>query len=256
MPMPTPISPDSPRGDVTRDRLLGGRVILVQPARGNRAAIDPVFLAAAVPARPSEHVLELGCGTGAAALCLAARVPGCKVEGIDVQEDLVALAQAGAKESGLSETVRFDVGDVLDLAAGGFDHVMANPPYQPAGRGRVSPDRARALANVEGAADLRAWVRRALASVNVGGTVTVIHRFDRGGEVASLLAASGADAVLFPLYPRREAQPNRVLIQGRLGGGGHIRSGRGLILHESDGRYTNEAEAVLRDGHALSISPS
>jgi tRNA1(Val) A37 N6-methylase TrmN6 len=92
--------------------------------------------------------------------------------------------------------------------------------------------------------------------VNLGGTVTFIHRFDRGGEVASLLAAAGADATLFPLYPRREAQPNRVLIQGAPAGGGHVRSGRGLILHEPDGRYTTEAEAILRHGHALSISPS
>ena len=255
MPKPKPTSPASPRGAVTRDRLLGGRVVLVQPARGNRAAIDPIVLAAAVPARPGQSVLELGCGTGAAALCLAARVPGCRVTGIDLQYDLIALARDGAEESGLSGSVGFGVGDVLDLAAGAFDHVMANPPYQPAGRGRVSPDRARALANVEGAADLRAWVRCALASVKVGGTVTFIHRFDRGGEVAALLAAAGADAMLFPLYPRRDAQPNRVLIQGTLAGSGNIRSGPGLVLHEPDGGYTSAAEGILRNAHALPISP-
>src|SRR5512143_2367110 len=37
-------------GGDTLDRLLGGRVVLRQPAAGYRVAIDPVLLAAAVPA--------------------------------------------------------------------------------------------------------------------------------------------------------------------------------------------------------------
>jgi len=65
--------------DLTEDALLGQRVRLRQPRRGYRAAIDPVLLAAAVPARAGDRVLELGAGVGAAALCLAARVAGCFV---------------------------------------------------------------------------------------------------------------------------------------------------------------------------------
>ena len=59
----------------TEDRLLGGRVRLRQPAGGYRVAIDPIFLAASVPAEPHQLVLDVGCGAGAAMLCLAARVP-------------------------------------------------------------------------------------------------------------------------------------------------------------------------------------
>ncbi|MCC7428595.1 MAG: methyltransferase, partial [Alphaproteobacteria bacterium] len=55
-------------GPLSEDRLLGGRVVLRQPVRGYRAAIDPVLLAAFVPARAGEHVLEGGIGAGAAAL--------------------------------------------------------------------------------------------------------------------------------------------------------------------------------------------
>jgi tRNA1(Val) A37 N6-methylase TrmN6 len=79
--------PGSP--SFTEDRLLGGRVRVRQPADGYRAAIDPVFLAAAVAVEPQQLILDVGCGPGAAMLCLAARVLECRVVGLEMQRDLV-----------------------------------------------------------------------------------------------------------------------------------------------------------------------
>jgi tRNA1(Val) A37 N6-methylase TrmN6 len=229
-----PISPDRPEPDaVTVDRLLDGRVTLMQPMHGARAAIDPVLLAAAVPARAGERVLELGCGTGAAALCLAARVAGCRVDGIDIQADLVALARAGAVASGLAERVAFHLGDLVapppPVAGTRYHHVMANPPHLAAGAGRVSPDPARRLANVEGDADLAAWLRSALDHARAGGTVTIVHRAERAGEVAAGLAAAPAAVVIFPLWPKQAGRgARRSLIQARLGTVGGVRQASGL----------------------------
>ena len=52
--------------EVTQGHLLGGRVRYAQPRSGFRSGIEPVLLAAAVPARPGERVLEAGSGAGAA----------------------------------------------------------------------------------------------------------------------------------------------------------------------------------------------
>ena len=70
---------------LTEDALLGGRVRLLQPPRGYRVAVDAVLLAAAVDAAAGERVLDLGAGVGAVGLCLAARVPGCTIIGIELQ---------------------------------------------------------------------------------------------------------------------------------------------------------------------------
>ena len=51
-------------GDLTCDDFLGGRLSIWQPRDGYRAGVDPVLLAASVPARAGQSVLELGCGTG------------------------------------------------------------------------------------------------------------------------------------------------------------------------------------------------
>ena len=72
---------------------------------GSRAATDPVLLAAFVPARPGERVLDLGCGAGTAGLCLAARVPGLELHGLEVQPAYAELARRNAADNRLALTV-------------------------------------------------------------------------------------------------------------------------------------------------------
>jgi tRNA1(Val) A37 N6-methylase TrmN6 len=241
--------------DISEDRLLGGRVILRQPVGGFRAAIDPVLLAAAIAAEPGQIVLELGTGTGAAALCLARRVEGLRVAGLDQQRELVRLAGENARLNGLERQVDFMVGDLLQpparLMPGGFDHVMANPPYLEAGTATLPPDRARALAVGEGAADLAAWIRFALAMVRVRGSITLIHRADRLDALLAALAGKAGEIVVFPLWPGVGKPAKRVLVRARRGIETPLKLSAGLVLHEPDGKFTAAADAVLREAAAL-----
>lgn len=245
--------------ETTEDGLLGGRVTIIQPAGGYRAAIDPVLLAAAVPAETGERVLDVGSGSGAAALALAARVEGVRVTGLEAQADLAALARESAGKSGLAECVNFLDGNLLDppdaLTPGLFDHVMANPPYLAAGSGNPSPDEAKRAATVEGDARLADWLGFMLTMVREGGGVTVIHRHDRAEEVLAGLAKGAGGIVVFPLWPKPARQAaKRVIIRAIKGEGGETRTVEGLVLHAEDGAYTPEAEAVLRDAGPLFLA--
>jgi|TARA_Y100000031_G_scaffold53892_2_gene61439 tRNA1(Val) A37 N6-methylase TrmN6 len=247
-----------PDSGISRDRLLGGRVTILQPAGGYRTAIDPILLAAAVPAQPGETILDAGSGTGAAALALAARIEGVHVVGLDLEPGFIGLAAKSAEESGLSQSIRFVEGDLLsppaDLTPGGFDHVMANPPYLAAASGNPSPDAARRAATVESGARLDDWLRFIMTMARAGGTVTVIHRYDRKDEVVEGLAKGAGGAKVFPLWPKKAGEgAKRVIIQARKGEAGKTRIAKGLVLHNDDGSYTPEAEAILRDAGPLTL---
>lgn len=244
--------------ETTDDALLGGRVHLRQPASGYRVAIDPVLLAAATPARAGEHVLELGSGAGAASLCLARRVAGCRITGIEIDPGLVGLANANARTNGVAERVDFVAGDISappdELAPGEFDHVIANPPQLSAAASDPSPHAGKTRANIEGDdADLRVWLAAMLAMVRRKGRLTLIYRADRLGEVLGGLHGRAGDTVLFPLWPGRDRPAKRVLIGARCGVGGPLRLAAGMVLHGEDGRFTPAAEAILRLGAALDL---
>jgi tRNA1(Val) A37 N6-methylase TrmN6 len=241
----------------TEDALLGGRVRLRQPATGYRAAIDPVLLASAVAARAGETVLDIGCGVGAAALCLAARVAGVRVVGLELQPALARLAAENAALSGVADRVSVVEGDLLtapqSLAPGSFAHVMANPPFLDAGAGTPPPDPSKRVANVEGAADLAACVRFALSMLRPKGTLTFIHRADRLEHLLAALAGRGGGIVVFPLWPGEGKAAKRVIIRARKDVEAPTRIGPGLVLHGADGRYTAAAEAVLRDAGSIEL---
>jgi tRNA1(Val) A37 N6-methylase TrmN6 len=245
-------------GGIGEDGLLDGRVRLLQPREGYRVAIDPVLLAAAVPVGAGETVLDAGMGTGAAALCLAVRVSGCKLVGIERQRGLQRLASDSVALNGLQARIDPVLGD-LDrppprLSAGVFDHVMTNPPFQAAGAGTVAASPERGAAHREDDLDLAAWIAACLRMLKARGLLTMIHRADRLGDLLAALQGKAGEVTVFPLWPTVEApQAKRVLVQARKGVKGPLRLARGLVLHYLDGSWTPGADAVLRRGEALSL---
>lgn len=234
--------------ELTEDALLGGRVKLIQPREGFRAAMDPVLLAAFIPARAGESVLELGCGTGAAFLCLHARVPGLFITAVDRDPDLVDLAQRNAGLNLLPAQIHAaDARELRNLAP--VHHAFANPPYWSGGT--PSPVAERRQAAHEDAA-LSEWIQAMARPLRTKGTLSLVLPAARFAEAAAGLRAGGCGAIrLLPLWPRAGVPAKRILIQGRRGGLGPDEVLPGLVLHEADGRYTAAAEAVLRDAAAL-----
>lgn len=236
--------------NVTEGHLLGGRVRYAQPAEGFRSGIEPVLLAAAVPARPGDRILEGGSGAGAALLCLAARVAG--VSGIGVERDpaLAELAAANAAANGFS--LRFIAAE-LERAEleGPFDHAMANPPYHPMGSS-TSPDAARESAKRAPSGLLTAWAQRLGGSLRRHGSLTLVLPAGRVPEcLLAMQAAQCPPVAIQPLWPKAGRDAKLVLVQGRRFGRASLRLLPGLVLHEADGSFTPQAEAVLRGGAKL-----
>jgi len=78
-------------------------------------------------ALPRGSVLEIGSGPGRLAVRLAREAPGVTLTGVDISDAMVERAARHAAAAGLSERVRFEVGDVaaLPLSDEEFDGVMS-----------------------------------------------------------------------------------------------------------------------------------
>jgi tRNA1(Val) A37 N6-methylase TrmN6 len=233
---------------LTSGTLLGGRVRHDQPREGHRTGIEPVLLAAAIPARAGERVLEGGSGVGTALLCLAYRVPGISGVGIERDAALAEIARDNAAANRFTN-LAFVAGDLLHFRAGGtFDHALANPPWH-APAGTASPDAGRESAKRGPRGLLAAWARALAAPLRHRGTLTLVIAAARLPECLAVLEAAGCGSpAVLPLWPKPERAAKLVLVSGVKGGRGSCRLLPGLVLHRADGAYSNAAEVILRDG--------
>lgn len=243
---------------LTQNDFLSGRVTLWQPKDGYRAGVDPVLLAATIPAKPGQQVLELGSGAGAAFLCLAARVPVLTVHAVELQPEYAALAHRNAKDNGADATIwEADLTALpVELRQMQFDHVLANPPYFDRTASTAAQDAGRDVAMGEDT-PLRLWIEVAAKRLAPKGTATFIHRAERLPDLLSGMQDVLGSLQVLPLQARAGRDANLVLVRGVKGGRAAFRLHAPVRLHEGDKHtqdgesYTAQISAVLRDGAAL-----
>lgn len=75
------------------------------------------------------HILDIGTGSGAIAIALAAKLPNAKVEAWDISSEALEVASINAKKNNV--TVAFSEIDILNEIpiSEKFDIIVSNPPY-------------------------------------------------------------------------------------------------------------------------------
>lgn len=235
----------------TETRALGGRVQLLQPARGYRAGMDAALLAAAVALKPGARALELGCGAGAALLQAAARNPEARFVGVERDPAALALAQENIALNGVGDRAEAVAGEVAAgfraLGLERFDAVFANPPFfdDPGALRGPAPERAGTWLADDG---LEAWLAFILTAAKDGGELLMIHRADRLGDILDGWAAKAGSVRIRPVQPHGDEPAKRVLVRAIRGGKAPLVLLPPLVLHDraSVAKHTPEAEAILR----------
>jgi tRNA1Val (adenine37-N6)-methyltransferase len=236
--------------DETRDTILGGRITLIQPARGYRFSVEAILLGRFVRAGARERVLDLGAGCGVVAIMIAALHRPREVVAIEIQPTPAAMIACSAAINGLKSVnaVCADLRSrkIAGVEAGSFDLIVANPPYRAAGAGRENPDHGRRLARGESAAGLADFVAAARRYGRRGARVAFIFTARRSAELISAMRSQQLEPKRIRFVHPRLAMPASVmLIEARVGGGVELTIEPPLILYERPGIYSAEARAIL-----------
>jgi len=247
--------------DLTHDAFLGGKLHLWQPRKGYRAGVDPVLLAASVPAVAGQTILELGCGVGAASLCLATRVPDLRLIGIELQTEYATLAQRNVAALGCNMQVvvadlRTLPADVRQVQA---DQVIMNPPYYNRALGTQATDKGRDTA-LGGNTALADWLTVGISRLRPKGLMSLIQRIERLPEVIAALDERVGSVIVQPISARAGSDPHLFILRAKHSGRGPFRLNAPIAMHLGDAHdgdrdsYTDPINDVLRNGAALGIS--
>lgn len=251
----------APPADRAREEFPRG---LRQPETGFRFSLDALLLACFAARKPWRKVLDLGSGCGVVGLGLLLAQdaapqaePGLAL-GVDREPDMVRAAQNNAARLGFAERYKAHCLDLRQRDAtwrhrvppGGFDLVVANPPYRAAGSGRQNPEPRRADARFENHADLQDFIQAAKGACATKGRFCLVHLAERLAVVCALLEAHGfALKQLLPVHSRSQEPARLVLLEARKQGG------EGLVLEPPLVLYEGRGQDTTMTGQALAFCP-
>ncbi len=238
---------------ITEDAFLDGRVRVRQPAHGYRAGADSILLAAAVSAPPGAHLMEAGCGAGAALLAAAVLCPKVRFTGVEREADMAELALRNVAAAGLQDRVRVHTGDALKPGPS-FDGVFFNPPFDLEGES-PAPHPSRRYA-YQSDSPIEVWIKAFSNRLSGGAALTLIHRAHRLGDILTALSGRLGGVQVFPIRPRAQAPAKRILVRAVKGARAPLQLLKGLDLHEGGAeKFTPEAEAVFRGEKRIEWAP-
>lgn len=227
---------------------------LLHTEKGFKTSIDSVLLAAACPAKSGDHILDMGCGVGGAGLSVLTRVEGVSLTGVDIQDDHIELAKQNAAENNFADQCEFVASDIRDYKnENAFDHIICNPPYLEAGAHLRSPheEKATAMGHEEKELSVLEWIDAAHDTVKSNGTFTMIHRADKVDKIIQGLGKRFGATEIIPLWPKQGEAAKRVIVRAVKHRKSPAKIHAGLVLHQDNGDYTDEAEKIFRDREGL-----
>jgi release factor glutamine methyltransferase len=156
----------------------------------------------AFPADAPVRLADLGTGSGAIALAVAAERPCWEILATDAAADALAVARRNAARLGLA-AVAFRLGDWTQAFRPGerFSVIVSNPPYVAEGDPHLAAGdlpwepRAALVAGPDGLDAIRRLVAAAPVHLAPGGWLLLEHGADQGAAVRAILAGAGLDAV-------------------------------------------------------------
>ncbi len=154
-----------------------------------------------IPADGFRKVADLGTGTGAIALAIAAERPRCQILATDRTREPLEVARRNGQRHGL-DNVRFAQGDWCEPLAGPlWDLIACNPPYVrmddphlSSGDVRFEP-RAALVGGRDGLEAIRRIAAQAHRHLRPGGRLLLEHGYDQGAGVADILSKAGYTGV-------------------------------------------------------------
>ena len=236
--------------DFTQNYLLDKKVKICQPVDGYRASSDAVLLSAMVASVcENARILDVGAGTGAISLCLAHRLQEkkVKIDGVEIQSELVNLANYSAKLNNFNNLHFYEtdifVKEKMKLQPCSYDAVISNPPYSE--HDMPSPKISKATAHNYKNNGFVKWLEFCLKMTKPFGHIYIINRVEALPQICQMFSGG---LTLLPIYSKKRQSAKRIIVSVQKDSKSACRILPPFLVHDEEGHYTDSAQQILRQG--------
>lgn len=226
---------------------------LIQKKSGFRFGVDAVLLADFANVKRKHKVIDICTGTGIIPFLLLGKYEPESIIGLEIQDDMVEMAERSVKLNGVEEKISFVNGDLKDKKLlnelGRFDVLTVNPPYKLNNAGIVNPDDKLAIARHEVLCNLEDVIAAAKKLLKDNGRMYMVHRPERLIDIFELMRKYNIEPKRVRLvHPNSKKAPNIVLVEGQRDGGAYLKWEPSLFVYNEDGTYSDEINKIYGRG--------
>lgn len=235
--------------DETIDDLQLKGLNLIQKKDGFKFGIDAVLLSDFACVKNKHRVMDLCTGTGVIPFLIYGKYEPASVYGLEIQEDMVEMAERSSKLNSLEQKVFFLNEDLKNIEylkkLEKFDVVTVNPPYKLNNAGIINPNDKLAIARHEILCNLEDVIYSARILLKDNGRLYMIHRPERLADIFTLMRKYKIEPKRVKMiHPKMGKAPNIVLVEGQRDGGAYLKWDAPLYVYDDDGKYTKEINSI------------
>lgn len=235
--------------DESIDDLQLDNLFLIQKKHGFRFGVDAVLLSNFANIKSRHRVVDLCTGTGIVPFLAYGKYKPKEVIGIEIQEDMVEMANRSSKYNGVENIVKFKNADLKDIdflkTLGTFDVLTVNPPYKLNNSGILNPNDKLAIARHEVMCNLEDVIIAARRLLKDNGRMYMVHRPERLIDIFELMRKHKIEPKRVQMIqPNIKKAPNIVLVEGQRDGGAYLKWEAPLYIYNEDGTYTKELNKI------------
>ncbi|WP_288222326.1 tRNA1(Val) (adenine(37)-N6)-methyltransferase [uncultured Clostridium sp.] len=235
--------------DESIDDLQLDNLFLIQKRHGFRFGVDAVLLSNFANVKNKHRVIDLCTGTGIIPFLIYGKYKPKEVIGIEIQENMVEMANRSSKYNEVENIVKFENADLKDMnflkTLGTFDVLTVNPPYKLNNSGILNPDDKLAIARHEILCNLEDVIKAARKLLKDNGRMYMVHRPERLIDIFELMRKYKIEPKRVQMIqPNVNKAPNIVLVEGQRDGGAYLKWEAPLYVYNEDGTYTKEINKI------------
>lgn len=226
---------------------------LNQSSNGYRYSIDSFLLAGFCCTSADAKILDLGSGCGVVSILLSKIYPKAHIVGIEIQDDLIRMANRNLYHNKLIKNIRFIHGNIKEISRffekekEEFDVVITNPPYYKIGNGRINPHNEKASAKHEIVGSIKDFINAGVKVLRPKGSFYIIFTATRLPELINELKRFRLEPkILKNVHAKKDSNANLVLLKATKMGKPGLKIVPPIYIFKRNGEYSTEAQGILK----------
>ena len=240
--------------NVTVDKILRGKISIIQLKKGFRYGFDAVFLAAFVNGylrkfkKKKLSLADVGSGVGTISLIIAYHNNKINITAIENNDTYLEIANENIVRNNFQKNINLMQGDIFNIdndLMNRFDIVVTNPPFYDRKQKKSENELENYATRI---VNYESWIENSVKLLKDKGIIFLIIPTRLLEKSLKFLGTKTGSFKIFPIWPNQKKSSKRLILLAKKGGASPTELMSGMRLFNNRGKITKKAGMCSDNG--------